>query len=134
VKVIVVDTNTFIAAGWRVNAHARRVFASVARRRFRLAVSTAILEEYRDVSQRPRFAGKNYSGLLSWIEKYALVVEPAPLAKRRSRDPKDDIFFACALSAGAKFIVSGDQDLLALGKPFGIEIIQPADFIARHKL
>ena len=133
-KIIVVDTNTLIAAGWRVNAHARRVFAAVARRRFRMAVSSALLEEYRGVSQRPRFSGKNYSGLLSWIEKYALLVEPAPLGKARSRDPKDDIFLACALSANAKFIVSSDQDLLKLGKPFGIEIIPPAQFIARHKL
>ena len=133
-KIIVVDTNTFIAAGWRINAHARRVFAAVARRRFRLAVSSAILDEYRGVSQRPRFSGKNYSGLLLWIEKHALVVEPAPLGKGRSRDPKDDIFLACALSARARFIVSSDQDLLTLGKPFGIEIVQPAQFIARHKL
>ena len=133
-KVIVVDTNTFIASGWRINARARRVFASVARRRFRLAVSTAILDEYRGVSQRPRFAGKNYAGLLSWIERYALVVEPAPLGKGRSRDPKDDIFLACALAVRAKFIVSNDQDLLELGKPFGIEIVRPAQFISRHKL
>src|SRR5437773_6483019 len=119
---IVIDTNTFIAAAWRVNAHARRVFAAVARRRFRMAVSSAILDEYRGVSQRPRFSGKNYSGLLSWIERYALVVEPAPLGKPRSRDAKDDIFLACALSAHAKVIVSGDQDLLASGKPYGIEI------------
>ena len=131
-KVIVVDTNTFIASGWRVHAHARRVFVSVARRRFRLVVSAAILEEYRGVSRRPRFAGKNYAGLLSWIEKYALLVEPAPLGKGRSRDPKDDIFLACALAAGAKFIVSNDQDLLDLEKPFGIEIIRPAQFIALH--
>jgi putative PIN family toxin of toxin-antitoxin system len=134
VKVIVVDTNTFIAAGWSVNTHARRVFAAVARRRFRLAVTSAILEEYRGVSQRPRFSGRNYSGLYSWIEKNALLVEPAPLGKRRSRDSKDDIFLACALSADAKFIVSNDQDLLVLGKPFGIEILQPAQFIARQKL
>jgi putative PIN family toxin of toxin-antitoxin system len=133
-KVIVIDTNTFIASGWRINAHARRVFASVARRRFRLAVSSAILEEYRGVSQRPRFAGKNYTGLLSWIEKHAVLVKPAPLGKGRSRDRKDDIFLACALSAGASFIVSNDQDLLDLGKPFGIEIVRPAQFIAHHKL
>jgi putative PIN family toxin of toxin-antitoxin system len=110
------------------------VFAAVARRRFRLAVSSAILDEYRGVSQRPRFPSKNYAGLLSWVEKYALVVEPAPLGKARSRDPKDDIFLACALAANAKLIVSSDQDLLKLGKPFGIEIVQLAHFIARHKL
>jgi|SRR5947207_11475602 len=134
VKIIVIDTNTFIAAGWRVNAHVRRVFAAVARRRFRLAVSNAILAEYRGVSQRSRFAGKNYSGLLSWIEQYALIVEPAPLGKARSRDAKDDIFLACALAADARFIVSSDRDLLDLRKPFGIEVLQPAQFIARHKL
>lgn len=133
-KTIVIDTNTFIAAGWRVNAQARRVFAGVARRRFRLAVTAAILDEYRGVSGRSRFAGKNYSGLLSWIEKHALVVEPAPLGKRLCRDVKDDVFLACALSSGARFIVSNDEDLLALGKPFGIEIVQPAEFIARQKL
>ena len=133
-KVIVVDTNTFIAAGWSVHAHSRRVFSSVARRRFKLAVSTAILAEYRGVSQRPRFAGKNYGGLLAWIEKFAMVVDPAPLGKKRSRDATDDIFLACALSAGAKIIVSSDQDLLALQKPFGIEVIDPVRFIARHKL
>ena len=134
VKIIVIDTNTFIAAGWRVNAYARRVFAAVARRRFRLAVSEAILDEYWGVSHRPKFSGKNYSGLLSWIEKYALMVEAAPLGKARSRDAKDEIFLACALSAHARFIVSSDKDLLALRKPFGIEIIQPAQFISRHKL
>jgi putative PIN family toxin of toxin-antitoxin system len=134
VKVIVVDTNTFIAAGWRTNAHARRVFAGVARRRFRLAVTSAILNEYRGVSHRPRFADKNYAGLLAWIEKQALVVEPVPLGKRHSRDVKDDIFLACALAAGAEKIVSADLDLLDLGKPFGIEILSPAQFIAREKL
>jgi putative PIN family toxin of toxin-antitoxin system len=134
VKVIVIDTNTFIASGWRINAHARRVFASVARRRFRLAVSTAILDEYRGVSQRPRFKGKNYAGLLSWIERHSLVVDPAPLGKGRSRDSDDDIFLACALSARATCIVSNDQDLLKLGKPFGIEIVRPARFIARNRL
>jgi putative PIN family toxin of toxin-antitoxin system len=134
VNVIVVDTNTFIAAGWRVNAHARKVFAAIARRRFRLAISMDILQEYRGVSLRPRFAGRNYSGLLAWIEKYALLVDPAPLGKVRSRDARDDLFIACALSAKAQFIVSGDEDLLCLEKPFGIAIISPAQFIARNKL
>ena len=133
-KVIVVDTNTFIAAGWRTNTHARRVFAMVARRHFRLAVSGPILEEYHGVSQRPLFKDRNYAGLLTWIEKYAFMVDPAPLGKQRSRDPKDDIFIACALSAKASFIVSSDQDLLQLKKPFGIEVIHPSKFIARYEL
>ncbi len=131
---IVIDTNTFIAAGWHTHAHARRVFAAVARRRFQMAVTAEILAEYHDVSRRPAFAGKNHDGLLAWIEKFAILVEPVALGKQRSRDLKDDKFIACALAAGAATIVTGDQDLLILAKPFGIEITTPAKFIARHRL
>lgn len=131
---IVIDTNTFIAAGWRTHARARRVFAAVARRRFQMAVTAEILAEYQDVSRRPAFAGKNHDGLLAWIERFALLVEPAALGKQRSRDLKDDKFLACALAARAAAIVTSDKDLLSLVKPFGIEIITPAKFIARHRL
>jgi putative PIN family toxin of toxin-antitoxin system len=131
---IVIDTNTFIAAGWHTHAHARRVFALVARRRFQMAVTAAILAEYHDVSRRPAFAGKSHDSLLAWVEKTAILVEPAVLGKQRSRDLKDDMFLACALAARASTIVSSDKDLLSLAKPFGIEIVTPAKFIARHRL
>ncbi len=131
---IVIDTNTFIAADWQTHAYARRVFASVARRRFQMAVTAEILAEYRNVSRRPAFAGKNHDGLLAWVERFALLVEPAVLGKQRSRDLKDDMFIACALAAGASTIVSSDKDLLSMGKPFGVEIVTPAKFIALHDL
>ena len=38
---------------------------------------------------------------------------------------------AAALAAGAKVIVSLDEDLLALEKPFGIEIITPRQLLSR---
>jgi len=37
----------------------------------------------------------------------------------------------CALAANAEYAVSSDRDLLALGKPFGIEIVTPVQFIKR---
>ena len=55
---IVIDTNTFIAAGWHTHAHARRVFAAVARRRFQMAVTAEILAEYHDVEPPPRVRRK----------------------------------------------------------------------------
>jgi predicted nucleic acid-binding protein len=57
------------------------------------------------------------------------LVEPAPWGKQRSRDAKDDPYLAAALAARARFIVTYDQDLLDLEKPFGIEIIRPAQFL-----
>jgi predicted nucleic acid-binding protein len=61
----------------------------------------------------------------------ALLVEPSPLGKRRSRDVKDDPFLACALASRAGFIVTKDKDLLALEKPFGVEIVTPREFYRR---
>jgi len=59
------------------------------------------------------------------------MVSPAPLGKQRSRDAKDDPYLACALAAPASFLVSRDEDLLVLGKPFGIEIITPRELLTR---
>lgn len=47
----------------------------------------------------------------------------------RSRDAKDDPFLACAPAAKAGFVITRDDELLALGKPFGIEMITPARFL-----
>jgi predicted nucleic acid-binding protein len=44
---------------------------------------------------------------------------------------KDDPYLACALGAGAKWIISRDEDLLVLEKPFGISIISPRELLAR---
>lgn len=59
------------------------------------------------------------------------LVEPAPLGKPRSRDVKDDPYLACALAAGAKVIVSRDEDLLVLQKPFGIQILTPRELLMK---
>lgn len=44
-------------------------------------------------------------------------------------DPDDDLFIACALSAGAPYLVSGDKHLLTLGSYEAVEILTPAAFL-----
>jgi predicted nucleic acid-binding protein len=45
--------------------------------------------------------------------------------------PEDDPYLACALAARARYIVTYDGDLLKLEKPFGIEIMRPAELLRR---
>ena len=71
----------------------------------------------------------NATARLNWYLEKVKMVEPAPLGKQRSRDAKDDPYLAAALAARAGFIVSYDKDLLELKKPFGVEIIRPAQFL-----
>jgi predicted nucleic acid-binding protein len=71
----------------------------------------------------------NAAARLNWYLSIVRLVEPAPLDKQRSRDAKDDPYLAAALAVHANFIVSYDKDLLELKKPFGVEIIRPAQFL-----
>ena len=71
----------------------------------------------------------NALGALAWVRAKGLWVEPMPLGKQRSRDRKDDPFLGAALAANSKAIVSYDNDLLILKKPFGITIMRPAAFL-----
>jgi hypothetical protein len=52
-------------------------------------------------------------------------------AKAAAATPKDDPVLATALAARARYLVAGDRDLLVLEKPFGIEIVSPAEFLSR---
>jgi uncharacterized protein len=45
------------------------------------------------------------------------------------RDPNDDRFVACALATGAGYVVTYDNDLLALDGYEGLMILTPEDFL-----
>jgi len=135
---VVFDTNVFVSAAISQNGAARHCFVLVARRKCQLAVTREILTEYETVvdelAGKPgKFHGLNWRPLFSWIQHKADYFELVPLGKQRSRDASDDIFLACALASGAKIVASYDKDLLALKRPFGIEILKPAVFVARFK-
>lgn len=48
-----------------------------------------------------------------------------------SCDKDDDKFIECALSSGATYIVSGDNDLLAIKNHNGIQILKVSDFLSK---
>ena len=131
---VVADTNVFVSAiFWP--GESRQCLALWAKRRFHLAITIPIFEEYGEASRRVgrKFPEVNPEPWLEWIERKAKVYEPAPLGKQRSRDLKDDPFLACALASGAKKIISRDGDLLVMGKPFGIRIVTPRQFLAEFR-
>jgi len=131
----VYDCNVILSGiGW--NGSARACLKLVAHRRVFLFVTDAILTEYETVI--PEVLAEELPDLdphpkLTWIRAKSRLIEPSPLGKRRSRDAKDDIYLACALAASAQYIVTYDNDLLELDKPFGIETIRPAEFLRRFK-
>ena len=130
---VVFDCNVVLAAiGWRGTA--RLCLKLAAQRRVSICVTEFILAEYEDVIPhrlQEEIPGLDPGPKLIWIRSAAREFEPAPLGKQRSRDPKDDPYLACALAARARYIVTYDRDLLKLEKPFGIEVIRPAELLRR---
>ena len=45
------------------------------------------------------------------------------------RDPKDGMIVGCAVNSRAKIIVSGDRDLLVLGKYRSVRILSPREYL-----
>ncbi len=128
---VVFDTSVIVSAiGW--HGPARRCLALAARHRCRLVVTADILSEYEQavpIVLAAEVPHASVAGPLRWIRDKAWLVEPAPLGKRRSRDPKDDRFLAAALAVAARALVTYDEDLLALEKPFGIPVLRPLRFL-----
>ena len=48
-----------------------------------------------------------------------------------TRDPKDDKFVACALAGDARYVVTVDKDVLALGTLSGVQMVTPEEFVRR---
>jgi uncharacterized protein len=129
-KVVIDAGVVFSAAGWRGEAH-RCLMAMAHRQVIAYATVETLKELWSLLEDRGHKVKYPPVTTLNWYYDRAKLVEPAPLGKQRSRDAKDDPYLACALAAGAKIIVSRDDDLLAMKKPFGIEIITPRELLTR---
>ncbi len=128
----VLDCNVIVSAiGWGGNP--RMVLDAVFAGLVEAVASDDIWNEYEvRVPEVLAAARRNADSAptLGRLLAIARLVEPAPLGRRRSRDPKDDIYLAAALAAGA-CIVTNDRDLLDLGKPFGVPILTPVEFLRK---
>ena len=132
---VVLDANQFVSAVLVSVGRPAQILHAWRNGRFELVVSPAILAEVHRVLNYPRLQRKH-----GWDEAQiddfllnltsAATLMPGLLSLRVVLDdPTDDKYVACAVEAGAQYIVSGDEHLLQLGQYRGIEIVTPAFFI-----
>jgi len=102
--------------------------------RFQILLSRAILEELLRVLAYPKFhlteeeiRGLLEEELIPFAETVIVRRQPAV----RLRDPHDLAVLACALTGRARYLVTGDADLLSVERIRQIDVIRPADFMTR---
>lgn len=131
----VLDTNVLISAALSANSPLARVTLWVIAHG-RLIFTQATFEELRSRLWRPKFdrylSIERRNLILHDLRAVADWVEPdgRPLPVR-SRDPDDDKVIEAALAGKARWLVTGDRDLLeieGLDVPF---ILTPTDMMAR---
>jgi putative PIN family toxin of toxin-antitoxin system len=134
----VVDTNVFVSAHIRRRGHPDALLNALYQGRFTLIVSEATIAEASDVLGRSRFRTKygldplQVNDFIQFMTQDSIVVPPDVAAPVRSRDPDDNKFLAAALAGNADYLVTGDNDLLALrGDPGlgALRIVTVAEFL-----
>ena len=126
---IVVDTNIIIS-GIFFGGKPRKLLQKCFSGTLQMVCSEEIFSEYKETIERLTI--KTGRTIVREIEP--LLIENLEFIENRysdsySRDPDDDKFINCARSGGIQFIVSGDKDLLVLGKINGVNIVGVAGFL-----
>src|SRR5258706_7040997 len=127
----VFDTNIYISALAIPGGVAERAMRLAIDGRFELALSHPILEEVLEVLSR-KFArdAEELARTAIFLSSLADYVVPTERV-RVLADIPDNRILECALAAGADVIVTGDQEILALGTWQGIEIVSLPQFLER---
>jgi uncharacterized protein len=129
----VFDTQLFLRACINQRSLPAKLIFDMADK-YELVASQAIIDEIEDVLNRPKLRAKLTSLTDDIVEQVTTLlsntgqVNPSEIPAV-SRDPKDDMFLACAISANATHIVSEDKDLLVLNPYNDIQIINAFDFL-----
>lgn len=135
----VLDTNVIASAVLIRDGIEDRLLRAWFAGQYRLILSAPILEEVRRVLEYPKIRAHRWMSDAETAQLLERLAESSALVQgkqslRICRDPADDKFVVAALEGKAGYIVTGDADLLDLGKYQDIEIATPRQFLqALHR-
>lgn len=133
---VVLDTNV-VASALLWGGTPERLIEAAGDGRLELATTEALVAELASILSRGKFAAKlgqkntSAAEIVARYREIAETVEAAPIEESRLRDPDDAAVLACALAAHVDAIVSGDDDLHALGEFQSIPILTAAECLQR---
>jgi len=126
VKKVVLDTNVLVSS-ILFKGELARIVDLWKRGKIVPVISRETFNEFRSVLEYPKFRltkGEIKAIIEEEVLPFFEIVEITSEVSGVCKDPEDDKFIACALSASADFIVSGDKDLCDVVTHKSIKIIR----------
>jgi putative PIN family toxin of toxin-antitoxin system len=127
--IVVFDTNIlFSATGWRGNP-----FQCVERARAGQVQAVSCPELIEELAEkleaRLNFPKDQVAETLADYLGFLRLVQIPKMLAAVPRDPEDNMVLECAIEGRARYIVSGDNDLLVLKEFRGIQIVRASEFL-----
>ena len=131
IKKIVLDTNILISA-LLFKGELSKIVDLWEKGKITPVISKETFEEFRDVLKYPKFS-LTKDEVKTIVEEKILpffeVIDISVNINGICKDPDDDKFLSCAVSASADFIVTGDKDFGSLKRYKSTVIIKASDFL-----
>jgi hypothetical protein len=131
---VVVDTNIWVSVFIKPEGHFAHMLEMIVKHA-ELCTAEEILAEAREVVLRPRIRDKHHlteatvDKAIAQARKVSTVLRDLPELDVVKDDPDDNLILACALKAGATYLVSYDPHLTKVKEYRGIKILSPAEFL-----
>ena len=130
---LIVDTNLWIS--YLISIGNKRLDKLIFSDKARLVFSTELIDEFIEVSQRPKFIKyfhrDDVTKLLDLFDTYGELVK-VKSDIQICRDYKDNFLLSLAFDSKANYLLTGDNDLLDL-KKFGTTTIMTMSEFERQK-
>lgn len=110
-KIVIIDTNVLVSAVLKGREPRTVIQFIVDNPKFEWVVSADILAEYKEVLSRKKFklTSEVKAEWFDLIDTFPTIID-VDVEIDFPRDPKDAKFLACAVTANADFLITGDLD------------------------
>jgi len=131
-KRVILDTNLWIS--FLISKRQQELDLLLESGTIILIFSAELLEEFLEVSNRPKFKKffkkSDIEDLLSQIDSVGEFVKVKTKVDK-CRDQKDNFLLSLSIDGKADFLITGDTDLLVLGKLKQTQIVSWSEFISK---
>lgn len=128
---IILDTNVLVSA-LILDGRPRTLLNAIITKNHKLIISRKIIEEFVEITAEPKIR-KYVTGeeVERFLHNLSVVSKLVPVRSKIKvvRDEKDNPILAAAYDGHARYLVTGDDDLLTLGKYRRVKIVKVSEML-----